>query len=278
MSTNFNIGRYDSIGETLEFDTEEEARAYVDNLGPPPAILTLTDGKLLWSITIVQYIDGVRIVRDVEMRHSGDDVAFYTHRDWINYVSTLLELDSSNFIDNGILRSYIHRPDDWVDGDDAIRSGSRATDTIPWQHFHDYFPGDDCIPSRRIKIIELDGGLEDVIEVDLDYTPIPAPTDVNITVVDGDPPAHRIENGTGSIIISDDGRIDMSNDGGSLYLNEFGHAGMYANGDVSLTAGQTAQLGVGSHSLSVVSDGFIFQRGGEMLKVSFDRMKEVFGE
>ena len=248
----WRVGGNNSAGETLEFDTEEEARAYADNLGPPPAMLTLEDGDLISEVQVEQYIDGVRIGRDIEIRHSGDTVVFYVFRDWVNYLATLLELDGSDYIDNEMLNSYTYRPDDWVNSNDDIRSGGGFMD---WQNnpqnFYDYYPGDDCTPSRRIKIIELNGGLEEVIEVGLDYTPIPAPTDVTITVVDGDPPATMLENGPGSVTIHDNGNIVMLNDGGTFFLNEFGNVGFYANGDASLTADNQVQLGVGQNSVTV---------------------------
>ena len=233
------------------FETETKALDYVDSLSPTP-IITFNDGDYLFSVSFTQEIAGVSVDRTVGLRHSGDPLAIYTVTDLENYYASAMGVDEAFVLGTTGRDAGIHL---------GLNDGINYQET-----------------SLDITVINLDDHGSSTITIEPDFEGIPGSS--SITIVDGDPPLTLTEivNGDGSITISNDGRIDMSNDGGSFYLNEFGHSGMYANGDVSLTAGQTAQLGVGSHSISVVSDGFIFQEGGEMLKVSLARMKEVFGE
>ena len=259
-----NITQRFNGGSRTSLSTEEEALAFADRFGIP-GIMSLTEGRLLFSCYYQGETSGISWNQRFELRYSGDDITLYTWEDWINFWKTLLGTDDNPFT----FVSYTHST---VDGDYL---------DVPEDEIDDHFPISGCAPEKRVEITNWSGGGTTEVLVSTDYRPsLPDPANVIVTTVvtDGDPPLDRLENGDGSITISDDGNINMSNDGGSFYLNEFGHSGMYANGDVSLTAGQTAQLGVGSHSISVVSDGFIFQQGGEMLKVSFDRIKEVLGE
>ena len=259
-----NITQRFQTGSRTSLSTEEEALAFADRFGIP-GILTLTEGRLLFSCYYQGETSGIPWNRTFELRYSGDDITLYTWEDWINFWKTLLGTDDNPF--TFISHEYRNVDGDYID--------------VPEDEVDDYFPISGCTPGKWVEITNWSGGGTTEVLVSTDYRPsLPDPANVIVTTVvtDGDPPLDRLENGDGSITISDDGNINMSNDGGSFYLNEFGHSGMYANGDVSLTAGQTAQLGVGSHSISVVSDGFIFQQGGEMLKVSFDRIKEVLGE
>ena len=229
------------------FETEAEAIEFAESQSVVP-LITFIDGDYLFRVRFTQVIEGVTVDRNVGIQHTGDPLKIYTIADLENYYANALGDDTPFRVEAF--------PDNW----------------------QDYWTGADCEPRLEATILNLDDFGSSTITIEPDIQSIPGRS--SITIVDGDPDLTLTEvvNGPGSITISDNGNINMSNDGGSFYLNEFGHSGMYANGDVSLTAGQTAQLGVGSHSLSVVSDGFIFQRGGEMLKVSFDRMKEVFGE
>ena len=245
-------------GSQQTFETEAEALEYVDSLGNPQALYSIPnsstrpDRRILFQASWRQEIDGVLINRNVDLRYTGDPFNLYTINDIVNFLALFFEVTTEEVLDK------------------VVYSLSRsAPDNTPE-------PSYDCETYLKATVVDVDGP-GDTIEIDINFTGSSI-GDVTVTTIDGDPPLTSLENGVGSITISDDGNINMSNDGGSFYLNEFGHSGMYANGDVSLTAGQTAQLGVGSHSLSVVSDGFIFQRGGEMLKVSFDRIKEILGE
>ena len=247
------------------FNTQEEAQEFIDSDYEIDPIATINDGDDLYSCYREGETDGHSWRQYYYLRYSGDTIKLYTYKDWINFWITILGTDSNPFpFDVYIYESFGNDPLFIYDEEEVTN----------------YWPSDDCTIGFNSKITELPNGSVQT-SVSVDYNPsIPDPTSTTVTVVtvDGDPPLTSLENGDGSVTISDDGNINMSNDGGSFYLNEFGHSGMYANGDVSLTAGQTAQLGVGSHSISVVSDGFIFQQGGEMLKVSFDRIKEVLGE
>ena len=77
----------------------------------------------------------------------------------------------------------------------------------------------------------------------------------------------RLENGSGVIEIEDSGNINMRNDGGVFYLNEYYNAGFFAEGDVSLTADQTVMIAAGSaraQILSIGSHGFYFRQDGNI--------------
>ena len=71
------------------------------------------------------------------------------------------------------------------------------------------------------------------------------------------------------------GTISMSNDGGSFFLNEFGNAGLYASGDVSLTADNQVQLGVGGTSITVENDMFIFRTSTDSVELSIDELSRL---
>ena len=78
-----------------------------------------------------------------------------------------------------------------------------------------------------------------------------------MTIIDGDPVVSgtMLENGGGSVTVSDNGNISMLNDGGTFFLNEFGNVGFYAAGDASLTAESQVQLGSGGTTFNVDSNG-----------------------
>ena len=123
---------------------------------------------------------------------------------------------------------------------------------VPEDEIDDYFPRQGCTPGKIVEIVQLGGGGTTEVLFSTDYQPpLPDPTNLTITTVvtDGDPPLTSLENGDGSIVISDDGNVSMRNDGGTLFLNEFGNAGLYANNDASLTADNQVQLGVGGTTL-----------------------------
>ena len=103
-------------------------------------------------------------------------------------------------------------------------------------------PSLDCETYIKATIVDVDGPGE-TVEIDIEFTGSSIPGDVTVTVIDGDPvvPNTMLENGDGSITISDNGFISMRNDGGTFFLNEYGTVGFYATGDASLTADNRVQ-------------------------------------
>ena len=89
-----------------------------------------------------------------------------------------------------------------------------------------------------------------------------------------------LENGDGSVTVSDNGNITMLNDGGTFFLNEFGNAGFFANGDASLTANTQVQLGVGGTTFDV-NNTFTFRDDtgvASLTAAEINRLKELLGE
>ena len=85
------------------------------------------------------------------------------------------------------------------------------------QNTPQYEPSLDCETYIKATIVDVDGPAGPV-EIDIDFTGGSIPGDVTVTVVDGDPivPTTMIENGDGSVTISDNGNILMLNDGGTF--------------------------------------------------------------
>ena len=215
------------------FETEAEALEYVDTLGNPTPIATIHRNEVLFTATWRQQVDGIWINRDTTLQYTGDDISLYTTKDLVNFFALFFEVTPEEI-------DVVHRP--------TIRIISLPTD-------YDYsldapppliFPSPptvlptlDCDPYIKAAIIDIEGST-DPIEINIDF-------DRDIVYDDG--------SGT----IADNGNINMSNDGGTLFLNEFGNAGIYANNDASLTADNQVQLGVGGTTLTIDSDGFTFR-------------------
>ena len=186
------------------FGSEEQALEYVEGLGNPEPIYTLPvvnsggDREPLFTGSWREAVDGIFIDRRVELFYTGDEVELYTINDLVNFLALFFEVTPEEILDE----SYYTDRDGQTTLDNApsldCETYIKATIT------QDYFPAGP-------------------IEVDIDFTgsSIPATTDVDITITHvGNPvvPTTLLENGDGSLVISDNGNINMSNDGGSFYL------------------------------------------------------------
>ena len=215
-------------GTQQTFETEAEALEYVGSLGNPDPLFQAPyrDGNRLFRVDWRQEIDGVFVSRNVELNHTGDPVSLYTINDFINYFALLF----------GITPEEI-----------PVEYTLNISDlSVPK-------PSYDCEPYIKATVIDIDGP-GDTIEIDIDFTGSSI-GDVTVTTIDGDPPSTSLENGAGSVTISDSGNINMRNDGGTFFLNEFGNVGFYASGDASLTAESQVQLGSGGTTFNVDSNG-----------------------
>ena len=211
------------------FSTEAEALEYVDTLGNPNPIITLPlDGdpeSTLFTTRWREEIDGIMVTRNVELRYTGEQVAIYTINDLINFLALFF----------GVTPEEV-----------PVRGPMNGNPV----------PSLDCETYLKATIIDVDGPAGP-IEIDIDFTGSSI-GDVTVTTIDGDPVVSgtMLENGDGSVTISDNGFISMRNDGGAFFLNEYGTVGFYATGDASLTADNRVQLGVGRTTLTVDSGGF----------------------
>ena len=83
----------------------------------------------------------------------------------------------------------------------------------------------------------------------------------------------------GGLHISSDlsvsGSLNISNDTGTFFMNEFGNAGIYAHGDASPTADNQVQLGVGGTSITVENDMFIFRTSTDSVELSIDELSRL---
>ena len=220
------LGSTENENHQRTFETQAEALEYVDTLGNPNPIHVVRNDTSICNAVWEEEIDGIWIERTGELIYTGDEVSLYTINDLKNFWALALGLPTDHF--------HVSK---------RIASGLDTSAPRP-----EY----DCNPYLKATIIDATRPV-DLIEIDIDFTGGSIPGDVTVTVVDGDPivPTTMIENGDGSVNISDSGNITMLNDGGTFFLNEFGNVGFYANGDASLTADNQVQLGVGQNSVTV---------------------------
>ena len=224
------------------FGSEEQALSYVDTLGDPEPIYTIpmidnddSHIPLFWA-RWREEVDGVFIERRVELKYTGDEVTLYTINDVINFLALFFEVTPEEVLNE----AYYN----------AEASGNT---TLPL----DDGPTLDCETYKRTTVTQ-DYFPAGPIEVDIDFDGFSIPADVAVTITHvGNPvvPTTLLENGDGSLVISDDGNINMRNDGGTFFLNEFGNVGFYAAGDASLTAESQVQLGSGGTTFNVDSNG-----------------------
>ena len=201
----------DRRGEDREFDTEAEALEFANNIDDPATLGEAEDGATLFTAAFAQVINGVLVQRNVDIRHSGETVKWYTIDDVLNYWATVLGTSRDGFD-----LSYTYT---FPEPDDGFL---RDEEALP------YWPESGCTPRTIVNIVSTEGGPGSVITIDPDFTPQTLdPDNITVTIVDGDPPSTSLENGAGSITISDAGNITMLNDGGTFFLNEFGNVGFY---------------------------------------------------
>ena len=207
------------------FETEAEAIAYAESIQNPVPIITFNDGDYLFRCSFRQEIDGVTVDRNAGIQHTGDSLKIYTINDLINYYADAMGIDSP-FLGTGS-----HH----FNGSSGSTFGQAAN----------------CETSLNISVFNVDNPVASTITVDPDFQGIPGSS--SITIVDGDPVVSgtMLENGGGSVTVSDNGNISMLNDGGTFFLNEFGNVGFFANGDASLTANTQVQLGSGGTTFNV---------------------------
>ena len=203
------------------FETEAEAIEFAESQRPTP-IITFNDGDYLLRASFRQEISGVWINRTVGLQHVGDPFEINTITDLENYYASAMGIDTP-FVIYGL--SGTDR--------DAVEGGLG------------------CGQYLDITILNVDTHVSSTITVEPDFQSLP--DSPSITIIDGDPvvSATMLENGPGSVTVSDNGNTLMLNDGGTFFLNEFGNVGFFANGDASLTANNQVQLGVGQNSVTV---------------------------
>ena len=227
------------------FATKAEALEYADTLGNPEPIGRYRNNDTMFTATWEQVVDGVAVNRSVELDYTGDEVRLYTMNDFINFFALFLGVTPEEIPVEYTLSEYA--PEDTPE------------------------PSLDCEPYKRVTVFDA-GGPSSPIEINIDFTGGSIPGGVVVTAADGD---SSIENGDGYITIDDDGRIDIRNSGGVFYLSEYGHAGFYASGDVSLTADAQVQLGVGRTVLTVDSDDFTFRDSTGTVSITADELNRL---
>ena len=247
--------RVDLQGSQQTFETETEALEYVDTLGSPPVIYAIPNypgRNTLFQPSWRQEIDGVLINRTVDLEYTGDPVNLYTINDVVNFLALFLEITPEE-----------------VWGEVTYLLRSTAPQDTPK-------PAYDCGTYLKATVVDVDGPIGP-IEIDIDFTGDSIPSDVTVTVVDGDPDLilTEIANGDGAVTVHDNGNIIMSNDGGTFFLNEFGNVGFYANNDASLTANTQVQLGVGGTSITVENDCFTFRDGTGNVELTADELTRL---
>ena len=227
------------------FETEAEALEFVDTLGNPEPLMVMSNNFTLVEASFRQEIDGETINRSIKLTYTGDDINLYTITDLINFLAVFFEVPQSRVL-SAIEYENNSRP---------IITGS---------------------PYIKAIVINTDGPASN-IEVDIDFDGSSIPSDVTVTVVDGDPivSTTMLENGDGTITISDNGNINMRNDGGTFFLNEFGNVGFYANGDASLTANTQVQLGVGGTTITIENDCFTFRDSTGNVEYTADELSRL---
>ena len=261
--------RFFSSGVLEEFDTEEEALEFANNeVDDLDDGVTFRNGSAVIVASFQEEVNGVFISRDIDLIYTGETIKLYLLDDIINFYATILETTADSF-------TYYYDHINLEDG-----SGT------PRDEAAEFWPGTGCTPRSIVSVVNIEdtGGPADIIYIQPDFTPqIPDTNNVTITVVDGDPvvSSTMIENGDGSVTISDNGNILMLNDGGTFFLNEFGNVGFYANGDASLTADNQVQLGVGQNSVTVENGSLTIrdETGSATLTAEdINRLKELLGE
>ena len=220
------------------FATEAEALEYVDTIPEQPTIVTFNEGDYILRASLRYQVDGVWIDRNVAVVHEGDPVKIYTIDDLINFYTILLG-DGPFFITG------------------SYRIGQSGGSFGGGYYLEDIrgLPDVNCPTSLNITVFNLEEDVSSTITVEPDFQGIPGSS--TVTIVDGDPVVSgtMLENGGGSVTVSDNGNISMLNDGGTFFLNEFGNVGFFANGDASLTANTQVQLGSGGTTFNVDSNG-----------------------
>ena len=213
----FIVHRYSSgsnvVSTTAQerFETEAEAIEYAEGMHVLKPLITFNDGDYLFRASFRQEIEGVYVTRTVGIQHSGDPIEIYTARDLENYYANAADPENQYYSEDQTFFTEQYGADlDWLA--DA-----------------------NCETSLNITVFNVDTLVSSVITVEPDYN-VPGPGDLTLTIVDGDPvvPTTMIENGPGSVTISDNDNILMLNEGGTFFLNEFGNVGFYANGDACL--------------------------------------------
>ena len=238
-----NHGFAINSGTGWTFETEAEALEYVDTLENPDSIVTFSSGDILFEATWRQSLGDGWLDKSAVFKYTGDDIALYTINDFINFYALALGVTPEE-----IPIEYEYDPRDDFDTPDP--DGPPALDCSPSQiarvYNDDYHrPARDrymCITAHPV-----DSNIDTVID---NVTVTTIDEDIDISV-----PTTMVENGVGSITISDAGNINMRNDGGTFFLNEFGNVGFYASGDASLTAESQVQLGSGGTTFNVDSNG-----------------------
>ena len=234
LIVSFGGGSFYRDSKTLQrtFETETEALEYIDTLGNPTPLIDInpnsSNGRLWFDVTWRQEVEGVFVDRNVTLDYTGDDIQLYTIDDLINFLALFFGVTTEEVLDGVTYTLHFNEPQDTPE------------------------PSLDCETYIKATIVDIDGPGE-TVEIDIDFTASSIPGDVTVTTIDGDPVVSNtmIENGDGSITISDNGFISMRNDGGTFFLNEYGTVGFYATGDASLTADNRVQLGVGQNSVTV---------------------------
>lgn len=101
---------------------------------------------------------------------------------------------------------------------------------------------------------------------------------VTTTIIDGDSPLTSLENGGAKIEILNNGFISMYGPGGTFFLNEHGAAGFYAFNEASLSGNNKSFISAGNLTMGIDRGNYYFQQGPERINVSFEKIKEVFGD
>ena len=232
-------GRAMYSGTNFIFETEAEALEYVDTLENPSPEITFSSGDILFESNWRQPLGDGWLDKRAVFKYTGDDVVLYTINDFINFYALPLGVTPEE-----IPIEYEYDPRDELDNPDP--DGPPALDCSPSQIARVYnYDGTRSRRDRYMCITEhpIDSNIDTVID-NVPVTTIDEDIDISV-------PTTMIENGPGSVTISDNGNILMLNEGGTFFLNEFGNVGFYANGDASLTADNQVQLGVGQNSVTV---------------------------
>ena len=234
------------------FETEAEAIEFAESQSATP-IITFNDGDYLFRTSFRQRIEGVWIDRTVGLQHTGDTIEIHNVTDLENYYASAMGMDTA-FVVNGLGGNDA----------DAVAAGVGCSDQY-----------------LDITIFNVDNPVASTITVEPDFQGLPSSS--SITIIDGDPVVSgtMLENGDGSVTVSDNGNISMLNDGGTFFLNEFGNVGFFANGDASLTANTQVQLGSGGTTFNVDSNGLNMRDSTGTVSFTADelsRLKELLGE
>ena len=222
---NTNESLYQAITNHAQeyFETEAEAITYAESISGPVPLITFNDGDYLFRVVFRHEVEeGVWVDRTVGLQHVGDPIDIYTITDLENYYASAMGIDNPF--------TYSNRYGHHISNTDGISCSTT---------------------SLNITVFNIDEGTPSAITVEPDFQGIPGSS--SITIIDGDPVVSgtMLENGPGSVTVSDNGNILMLNDGGTFFLDEFGNVGFLANSDASLTANNQVQLGVGQNSVTV---------------------------